>query len=100
MMKNKEKGLELYYSGDKDWDEMVQMAKEDFWIDSDYQGKLLNTLKNHLDIAMVIYARLGNGSLNWVNQKIPALDNLTPLECLESSDLIKRLKEGLMRFPC
>jgi len=95
----KEKGLEQYYSGNDDWCDIVQMAKEDFWIDSEYQKNLLKVMKNQLDISMAIYARFKEGSIEWVSRKVPALGHITPLECLETTSLTKRLREALMRMP-
>ena len=96
-MKEK-KGIEQYYSGDENWNEWVEMCKEDFWENSDYQKSLLDKLKENLDLAIVIYGRLGTESINWVEKKVPALENLTPLECLTSKKLILRLRKCLMRM--
>lgn len=79
------------------WDNMVNWA-ETYWTGSESQKLLETTLKNHTDIAKVTYARLGNASQKWVHRKIPALDNLSPTDCLETTDLIKRLKEALLRM--
>lgn len=93
-------GLEEYYdkSGKSGWKNMVELANKK-WTCSPYQQKLLNELENHVDIAKVIYARLGKSSLEWINQSIPALENLSPRECISHPQLIKRLKEALMRMP-
>ncbi len=58
-----------------------------------------DNLNTYYSGAKVIYAKLGAESLEWINKKIPALDNLTPVECLTAPLLLKRLKEGLMRMP-
>jgi len=46
----------------------------------------------------VVYARFGEANLEWVHRKVSALDNLSPLVCLETPELIKRLKEALSRM--
>jgi len=61
--------------------------------------ELVNALENDIEIANVIYEEFESESLNWINEKIPALDNLTPKECLANSKLKNRLKECLMRMP-
>lgn len=90
-------GLESYYSGDAVWNNLLSLAATS-WIDSDLQKELTASLNNHIDIAKVMYAILGDESIRWIHRKIPALDNLTPKECLENPRLLLRLKEGLMRM--
>lgn len=92
--------LEQYFdsNGSKAWDTLVNLATETYWTDSESQKLLEQSLKNHTDIAKVVYARFGEASLKWVHRKVPALDNLSPLACLETPELIKRLKEALSRM--
>ncbi|MFA4870746.1 MAG: hypothetical protein WC623_21295 [Pedobacter sp.] len=92
--------LEQYFdsNGSQAWDTLVNWATETYWTNSESQKLLEQTLKNHTDIAKVMYARLGEESLQWIHRKVPALDGLSPLECLETPELIKRLKEGLSRM--
>lgn len=92
-------GLEKYYGidGDKDWINIVEISKV-LWVNSDYQRKLLQILYDNLDIAIVIYERMGEHSIEWINEKVPGLENITPLECLKSPKLMLRLKEALMRM--
>ncbi len=92
------KDLEIYYSGDDDWNEWVDMCKKDFWTNSEYQNTLLQKLNEKLDLAVVIYGRLEKESIDWIDKKVPALGYLTPLECLKSKNLILRLRECLMRM--
>jgi hypothetical protein len=60
--------------------------------------ELDRSLNNDTQLTNIIFAIVGVESLNWINQKIPALDNLTPKECLTNDKLKKRLKECLMRM--
>lgn len=92
--------LEQYFdsSGSKGWNDLVDLATETSWTNSESQKLLEQKLDNHTDIAKVLYARLGEESLDWVYQKVPALDGLSPLACLETPKLIKRLKEALCRM--
>jgi len=92
--------LEQYFdsNGSLAWDTLVKLATETYWTNSESQKLLGRSLNNHTDIAKVMYARLGEASLQWIHNKVPALDGLSPLECLETLELIKRLKEGLCRM--
>ncbi len=92
--------LEQYFdnNGSKGWNDLVDLATETSWTNSESQKLLEQKLDNHTDIAKVLYARLGEESLDWVYRKVPALDGLSPLACLETPKLIKRLKEALCRM--
>lgn len=89
--------LEQYFKGQKNWLEFSSIFSED-WESSDFQKLLLSKLNNQVDIARVIYYHIGESSLEWINKNIPALDNLTPLECLKTEKTTNRLKECLMRM--
>ncbi len=88
-------GLENYFNNDN-WVEYVKCF-EDNWLKNKNQSRLLELCNNHKDIAMVVYFHFGN-SESWLNNKVPALNYLTPKECLNEDNLIKRLKECLMRM--
>jgi hypothetical protein len=60
--------------------------------------ELLEILEDDIILANVIYQVIGENSINWINNKVPALDNLTPKECLKNLELKNRLKECLMRM--
>lgn len=90
--------LENYYSGDENW-LFFSSLYEEFWIDNDISKLLLKKMNNNLDIAYVIYGKFKDRSIFILNQKIPALNNLSIIDCLEEERLIKRLKECLMRMP-
>jgi len=90
--------------------EIEKYFNEDNWIkfSSLFENKLdetserlalLEILESDTRLANVIFAVAGIESLTWINQKIPALDNLTPKECLVNDKLKHRLKECLMRMP-
>jgi hypothetical protein len=90
--------------------EIEKFFDEDNWIKfsslfenklDEKSGKLtlIEILENDTGLANVIFAAFGIESLAWINQKIPALDNLTPKECLVNDKLKNRLKECLMRMP-
>ena len=96
--------LEQYYSGDNVWNYFVKIAKHEiasaaFNTNKSFLAKLKRKLKKHNDIAYVAYYLFYNDSINWIERRIPALDNLMPIECLASEELTNRLREILLRTP-
>ncbi|WP_425077854.1 hypothetical protein [Psychroserpens sp. S379A] len=91
--------LEKYFKGEKYWIE-YSINFGDSWNESEFQKELLSQLDNKIDLAKVIYYHCAESSIKWINSKIPALDNIKPVECIKNDELIKRLKVCLMRFPC
>lgn len=90
--------LENYYPGDGPWKSFVGVWRDD-WSACTFKEQLLYVLSGKEDLAIVIYGLCGNGSLRWVNENVPALDGITPLQCLLSIEFLKRLRTCLMRFP-
>jgi len=90
--------LEKYYSGDDNWKEFVELYEE-FWSENDFQDSLLKELNNDLDIAKVVYGKFPSNTLKIIKQKVPALDDLKIIDCVNSKQLILRLRECLMRMP-
>jgi len=94
--------LEQYYSGDENWNSFVNIAKVDF-IKMNFDIReielLILKLMGNDDLAYVIYCFFNKDGVNWLERKIPILDYLTPLECLQSVSLIRRLREALLRTP-
>ena len=60
--------------------------------------KLAEILDNDIRLSNVIFQAVGVESIEWIDKKIPALDNLSPKECLSDKQLKNRLKECLMRM--
>lgn len=91
--------LENHYTGDEKWNDFSDFYSQDYLDDT--ARNLAKKLEGHLDIAVVIYGLLGpKESFDWIDKKIPALDNISPKDCLKSESLLKRLKSALMRMPC
>lgn len=90
--------LEDDYPGDADWHEYVALYKEDYLDDNARQ--LAAALGGDLDMAVIIYGKRGlKEGLWWIDKPVPALDNLTPLECTQEPRLVLRLRSALMRMP-
>jgi hypothetical protein len=90
--------LENYYSGDSAWNTFSYVFDE-FRTRPEVHS-LTKTLGGRLDLACVIYGKVGSGYPQWLSKHIPALGNLTPLQCLGDAALLNRLREMLMRMPC
>jgi len=87
--------LENYYKGDNAWETFTKVYDE-IPKESRELINLFFELNYKFDLTLVIYGKLGSGSLNWINNKIPALNNLSPKECLNDDILERRLKVMLM----
>lgn len=90
--------LENAFPGDAAWDEFAALYR------AEYAGadaeRLAGIMGGHLDIAVVICGKRGLAEgCWWVNQCVPALDGVRPLDCLRSPVLLRRLKTALMRMP-
>jgi len=90
--------LENHFVSEAQWVEFAQNFTSG-WRDSDDEKQLLQICGKRKDIAQVIFFHVGAKSMKWMHSKIPALDHLTPAECLQDELLIRRLKVCLMRFP-
>ncbi|WLG84837.1 hypothetical protein PSH97_27825 [Pseudomonas cucumis] len=90
--------LEDEYPGDSDWHSFVQLYEEDY-IDDDART-LAKALDGNLDMAVVLNGKRGlDEGLWWIEQKVPALGNKRPADCLKNPKLIKRLRMALMSMP-
>jgi uncharacterized protein (DUF2384 family) len=90
--------LENFYAGDIAWFALVELIREDYWQETQIQKDLLKKVENKIDLAIVIYGRVKNDCLDWVDRKIPALENLRPVDCLNNEFRTLRLRECLMRM--
>jgi hypothetical protein len=90
--------LEDYFHGD-DGFHLFAVTCEHTWRKCPNQQRLLSAVVGNLDIAMACYHHLGDGAFEWLESAVPALDGLTPNECLKTEKLRNRLKECLWRMP-
>ncbi|MFS2093237.1 hypothetical protein ACCC96_09500 [Pseudomonas sp. Pseusp11] len=90
--------LEDDYPGDAEWQKFVRLYEEDYLDDN--ARTLAKQLDGNLDMAVILYGKRGlKEGLWWVEQQVPALDNIRPADCLKDPRLIKRLRTALMRMP-
>ncbi|MBZ5795181.1 MbcA/ParS/Xre antitoxin family protein [Burkholderia contaminans] len=90
--------LERYYAGDDSWKEFSDLFSK--YKDLPEVQELARDLHGQLDLAYTIYWVAGPESVKkWINSNVPALDSIRPIDCAGDSELIKRLRECLMRMP-
>lgn len=90
--------LENYYAGDEAWNDLEALALKQYKDVPEVQD-ISEKLGGNLGLASVIYGTIGRRGAEWLDRKVPALDDLRPLDCINDPALIKRLREALMRFP-
>lgn len=91
------KQLEDYYDGDDSWLENVAWARQ-YWTGSALQNELLVKVNHDLDLATMIYAKIGDDCLEWLETRVPALSSRKPINCLATPQHVRRLRVALMRI--
>ncbi|WP_034912091.1 MULTISPECIES: hypothetical protein [Erwinia] len=90
-------GLEKYYAGDETWKLSVKIFSEAYLDDNAHL--LAEKLNGYLDLAVIIYGKRGiKEALWWIEQEVPALEGIRPVDCLKDPSLLKRLRECVMRM--
>jgi hypothetical protein len=90
-------GLEIYYAGDETWKRSVKIFSDTYLDDN--ARFLSEKLDGHLDLAVIIYGKRGiKEALWWIEQEVPALEGMKPVDCLKEPELLKRLRECVMRM--
>lgn len=92
------KQLEDYYPGDEVWRDSAQIARQQYWTDSPLQREILRQVNGDSDLAGMIYAKVGDGCLEWLHMRVPALAGRKPINCFVSEAHLRRLREALMRM--
>ena len=93
MLNNSE--IENYYINDEAWENFAKICKN---IETKHTKELLTLLNNDIKLVNVIEYRVLENSLDWITRNIPALNNLRPIDCVNDDNLLKRLKECLLRM--
>ncbi|MBN3822063.1 hypothetical protein G3O00_00320 [Burkholderia sp. Ac-20384] len=89
--------LEQYYPGDASWQRFVAVFSQSR--SKQEVLELAQSLDGDVDLATVIYEVVGPGYNTWIRRKVPAMDDLTPIDCIRDPALMNRLRTTLMRFP-
>lgn len=87
--------LEKYYLGDDAWKNFYTLYEN---LPDTLHHNKLNELFNDITLVKVIEGKMGKTAMDWIARKIPALDNLRPIDCIDNTALLKRLKTMLMRM--
>ena len=90
--------LEDFYAGDEGFHRFAQSFEAE-WRQCADQPRLLAAAGGDLDIAMVLHHHFGERVFDALANKVPALENITPAECLKTESGRRRLKEYLWRMP-
>ncbi|MSU77878.1 MAG: DUF2384 domain-containing protein [Gemmataceae bacterium] len=90
--------LEDYYAGDDGFHQFAIVCESE-WRMCPNQAQLLSAVEGDLDIAMACHLHLGDQVFDWLVSAVPALDGLSPSQCLKSEKGRRRLKECLWRMP-
>lgn len=91
-------GLERYYAGDESWSRSVELFSAHYLDDN--ARLLAEKLEGHLDLAVIIYGKRGIKEASWwIEREVPELERVKPVDCLKNPELLKRLRECVMRMP-
>jgi hypothetical protein len=90
--------LEDFYAGDGAFHHFA-VACASAWAGCTCREALLREAGGDLDLAMALHYHLGDRALDWLERAVPALDHLTPRQCLLTDAGQRRLKECLLRMP-
>jgi hypothetical protein len=99
--------LEEHYSGDKAWAKFLSLHETQPMSGEKFRAESFSTLGELSDHAIgVLTVAVSLDGLertrDWLVREIPALDGLTPLQCISqdaSRELRMRIRECLMRSP-
>jgi hypothetical protein len=93
-LNSKEDSLEKYYN-ENNWKKFSELCKD---YHSNNVEKLVEKLNMDIELSKVIDKIVGETAVDWIDRKIPALNNIAPVECIKNRKLKNRLKEMLMRM--
>ncbi|WKT59702.1 MbcA/ParS/Xre antitoxin family protein [Microbulbifer thermotolerans] len=82
----------------KKWEDYANIFLDDF--EDSEENKELENIVGDKKIAAAIKFHIGSHYKEWLHSNIDALNGKKPVECIESEEGIKQLKEMLMKIPC
>ena len=94
--------LEQYYGGDKAFARFASTpdadldAQLDAWVD---KSTLIELCGGDELLARAVFHAASTDAIEYMSTSIPALDGLSPVECLKTDWGEKRLRECLLRTP-
>ena len=82
---------------EKDWEKFANYYTS-IEIDRKNTKKLLSKFNNDHELVGVIEGLIGENTLDWIERKIPALDNIRPVDCIGNKSKVEKLKKMLMNM--
>ena len=83
-----------------DWKEFAKYYVNDNSISRKNNKKLLEKLNNDKVLVSVIEGVVGETAIDWIDRKIPALNNGKPINFVKDSKKLEKLKSILMEMTC
>lgn len=87
------------FCGESAWAKYVEIASRQ-WDSFQLKEQLVLMVNGDVDLAKVIAFKVGNKFSEWLDYKIPAIENKTPRWCIQNPQNINGLRELLLRMPC
>lgn len=91
--------LEDHYAGDEAFEKYSESFC-DYWESFEHKEELLAMVGGEIVIARPIAYHLVSNYKKWMLSTPPALEGLSPTDCLKTKKGRQRLKCCLLRFPC
>ncbi len=86
------------FSGEIAWAKYVVLASR-HWESFQFKEDLISQVNGDIDLAKVIAFKVGNKFNEWLDYKIPAIENKSPKWCIQNPENINGIKELLLRMP-
>ena len=83
-----------------DWKKFAKYYVNDKSISRKNNKKLLEKLNNDKVLVSVIEGVVGETAIDWIERKIPALNNGKPINFVKDSKKLEKLKSILMEMTC
>jgi len=93
-----QEGIEGQYPGDDALRQLLDCYEAE-WRQSPFPQQLLDAVGGDELLARGVHALAGRRWRQWLDQSVPALQGLTPRQCLDSPAMVDRLKALIMRMP-
>jgi hypothetical protein len=94
--------LEDQYSGDVAFDEFVEAVEGQVgaaFLSWYGHAALVQACAGDTGLALAVFYVSGERSLDWMDERVPALGGTSPRNCVANGKRLARLKDALLRFP-
>ena len=93
-----QQGIERQYPGDDALRRLLDCYEAE-WRQGPFPQQLVDAVGGDELLARGVHALAGQHWRQWLDQSVPALQGLTPRQCLDSPATVVRLKALIMRMP-